>query len=224
MKHIFYENWYKKRVKKIIDIFGEDWFPAKKVLELGACHGDIGCELLKLGAEVSFTDVRPEHLEEIKERFKDYDYTPMTAMVNQNFDYEFDCQFDLTLHFGVLSHIENWKNDLVTAMKFSNCMLLDTVVNPIQGAEDSLREPSNYKYDGLDCKEPLFTQESVEIHLTNIGCKYLRLDTNTLNTDWSWVRNGEYIRHVYDWDYSNYESYRRGNHQVHFRRFWIVLK
>jgi hypothetical protein len=224
MKHIFYEKWYKKRVKKIVDIFGEDWFPAKKILELGACHGDIGSELLKLGAEVSFTDARPEHLESIIDRFKDYDYIPMTGMVNQNFDYAFDRHFDLILHFGTLSHVENWKNDLFTAMKHSNCMLLDTVVNPIEGAEDSFRDAVDYKYDGFKCKEPLFTQESVEKTLADIGCKFLRLDTSSLNADWSWVRNGELIRHVYDWDYSNYDSYRRGNHQVHFRRFWIVLK
>jgi 2-polyprenyl-3-methyl-5-hydroxy-6-metoxy-1,4-benzoquinol methylase len=221
MKHIFYEKWYKKRVKKIIDIFGEDWFPSRKVLELGACHGDIGSELLKLGAEVSFTDARPEHLETIKDRFKDYDYIPMTGMVNQNFDYAFDRHFDLILHFGTLSHVENWKNDLFTAMKHTNCMLLDT---PINGAEDSFRDAEDYKYDGFQCREPLFTQESVEKTLADIGCKFLRLDTNTLNADWSWVRNGELLRHVYDWDYTNYESYRKGEHQVQFRRFWIVLK
>ena len=221
MKHIFYEKWYKKRVKKIIDIFGEDWFPSRKVLELGACHGDIGSELLKLGAEVSFTDARPEHLETIKDRFKDYDYIPMTGMVNQNFDYAFDRHFDLILHFGTLSHVENWKNDLFTAMKHTNCMLL---VNPINGAEDSFRDAEDYKYDGFQCREPLFTQESVEKTLADIGCKFLRLDTNTLNADWSWVRNGELLRHVYDWDYTNYESYRKGEHQVQFRRFWIVLK
>jgi hypothetical protein len=225
MNHIFYENWYKKRVKKIIDIFGEDWFPAKKVLELGACHGEIGTELLKLGAEVSFTDVRPEHLQVIQERFKNLNYNPMVGMVNQNFDYSFDRHFDLVLHFGTLSHVENWKNDLFTAMKHTNCMLLDTVVNPTEGAEDSFRDGTqDYTYDGFQCKEPLFTQESVEITLADLGCKFLRLDTNSLNADWSWVRNGELIRHVYDWDYSNFETYRRGNHQVHFRRFWIVLK
>ena len=83
MNFLFYEDWYKKRVSKIINIFGQDWFAGKNILELGACYGDIGIELTKLGAEVTFADAREENLDVIKNKFKIYNYSPNLLLLNQ---------------------------------------------------------------------------------------------------------------------------------------------
>jgi len=84
MKHLFYEEWKNKRVKKIENIFGRDWFCGKSILELGAAHGDVGSHFLKLGAEVIFTDIKEEYLQSIKDKIMDLNYTAYTLHIDQN--------------------------------------------------------------------------------------------------------------------------------------------
>jgi len=229
MNNIFYDEWYKNRVNRIIDILGEDWFSGKKLLELGACHGDIGIEFLKLGADVEFTDVRQENLDVIKGKLNYDEYTPKTSILNQNFEYNLNNKFDLILHLGVLYHIENWQQDLKCAMNHTDMMFLETVVSPFKDIPDMLRDGGNHKYDGYNCKEPLFTQESVEKTLTDLGYHYIRFDNKSLNTNWNWLRNDCLVRHIYDWDYSNSQLLINSQHSsieklTHLRRFWLVLK
>ena len=64
-----FKDWTEKRVRKIISIFGKDWFHHKKILELGACHGDVGLEFLKLGADVLFTDARESNLKILHDKW-----------------------------------------------------------------------------------------------------------------------------------------------------------
>ena len=213
MKHLFYEEWKNKRVKKIESIFGRDWFCGKSILELGAAHGDVGLHFLKLGAEVIFTDIREEYLQSIKNKVKDLHYTAYTLRIDQNERYDLGHKFDLVIHMAVLYCLENWRQDLECAMKHTDCMILDTAFNKEGTA---------------------FTQEDVEGHLKDLGCKFIRLDTSDLNTDWSWLTNGQMIKHKYDWTHKSLE-YQKPNsnflnsqlppkHDVWLRRFWIVLK
>ena len=213
MKHLFYEEWKNKRVKKIESIFGRDWFCGKSILELGAAHGDVGLHFLKLGAEVIFTDIREEYLQSIKNKVKDLHYTAYTLRIDQNERYDLGHKFDLVIHMAVLYCLENWRQDLECAMKHTDCMILDTAFNKGGTA---------------------FTQEDVEGHLKDLGCKFIRLDTSDLNTDWSWLTNGQMIKHKYDWTHESLE-YQKPNsnflnsqlppkHDVWLRRFWIVLK
>lgn len=229
MKQLSYEQWFKKRTERIIKIFGSDWFALKNILELGACHGDIGVELVKLGSNVLFSDARQENLNEIYSKLP---FKPKTLLLNQNFSYYLNKKFDLVLHLGLLYHIENWKNDLRCAMDHSNLMILETSVNPIRGSDDYFDGMSNYAYEGVNCLHPVFTQESVEQELTDIGCKFFRFDTSELDCDWAWLNSESMIRHVYSWNYDNYKNYlledyrgtNVGKHRVHFRRMWLVIK
>ena len=227
MNHIFYEQWCNNRVNKILDVLGKDWFAGKKILELGACHGDIGIPLLKLGADVLFSDVRKENLQVIKDKFTYEDFVPNTIELNQNFEYDLKNKFDLVLHLGTLYHVEQWKQDLKCALNHSNIMFLETVVSPYENTPDMLRDGSGYKYDAYNCKEPLFTQESVEKTLTELGCKFVRFDNKSLNSDWNWLRKDCLIKNVYDWRYDNVGSYilnTKAEQMVHFRRMWMVIK
>jgi hypothetical protein len=227
MNHVFYEQWCNSRVNKIIDVLGNDWFPGKQILELGACHGDIGIPLLKLGADVTFSDVREENLQVIKDKFTYEDFVPKTIELNQNFEYNLNKKYDLVLHLGTLYHVENWKQDLQCALNHSNIMFLETVVSPFENMPDMLRDGGNYKYDGYNCKEPLFTQESVEKTLTELGCKFIRFDNQSLNSNWNWLNTDSLIKNVYDWNYDNVKLYTlntKTNQMVHFRRMWMVIK
>lgn len=226
MNYLFYEEWYSNRVNKIVDILGKDWFAGKSILELGACYGDIGLSLHKLGAKVHFTDVREENLTHITTRLAQYNITPETTILNQNYRYDLKRKYDLILHQGLLYHIENWKQDLRCALQHSNMMFLETVVTPQKGApEEWLDVVSEGPYDGLNCKVPFFTQESVEYVLESLGCKFLRLDSSSLNTNTTWASGGVLLRNVYDWNYNNVDRYNSDTEvSTQFRRMWLVLK
>jgi hypothetical protein len=225
MKNIFFEDWNKKRVDKVISIFGRDWFASKKILELGACHGDIGLNFLKLGSDVTFSDARIENLSEIRNKLKDSFFEPKIVVIDQDKEYNLNESFDLVVHFATLSHLENWKNDLSCALRHTNLMLLETSVNPIENSKDDIELCDEFVYEAYNRKNSLFTQESVEDVLRSLGCKFIRLDSSDLNSNWSWSFTNCPFRLVYDWNYVNHKTYdTQKNGVVLYRRFWIVIK
>jgi hypothetical protein len=217
MKHLFYEDWTNKRVKRLIDIFGKSWFKGKTVLELGSAHGDIGIELLKLGADVTFTDVRNEHLESIVNRLRDMNFSPKVCRINQNESYDLLATFDLILHIGVLYHVENWQQDLECALKHSNTMILESAVHP----SPSLKHPI---YGPYECDNPSLTEEGIEEHLTNLGCKFLRFDILELDSIGHWLTTDVRDNHHYSWNQNNVNNSQHYGEVNHYRRYWLVLR
>tara|TARA_R110002012_G_C11442601_1_gene590796 strand:- start:64 stop:741 length:678 start_codon:yes stop_codon:yes gene_type:complete len=225
MKHLMYEDWTKKRVDKIKSIFGKDWFHHKKILELGACHGDVGIEFLKLGADVLFTDARESNLKLLYDKLNKINFNPKLKIVDQNKDYNLKTKYDLVFHLGVLYHIKNWKKDLENCLKHSNKLILESLVSPVKNLKSNTENSFIYKYNSIDGVESIFTQEAVENHLLKLKCKFIRLDTIDLNTDWSWMNEGKRVRKIYDWTYESMKSYVYDNNDsTQFRRMWIVLK
>ena len=232
MKVPFYNIWFQKRLKKVVDILGKDWFVGKSILELGACHGDFGLEFIKMGSKVTFCDARIEHLKSIKQKLYDefagmpnIDGTyndPFSKLIqlDQNYEYTFDYKYDLVLHFGLLYHIENWKQDLKCALETSNLMFLETVVSPIKIEMEPIR--IDYEYAGYNCIEPIFSEEEVEEVLNNCGAKFIRFDSKDLNNS-GWSDEECILHNVYDWNAKNHTLYYQKD-QTHFRRFWLVLK
>lgn len=218
MKHLFYQDWTNKRVNRIVEIFGKSWFNDKTVLELGAAHGDIGIELLKLGADVTFSDVRYEHLNSIGDRLNQFEFRPNTQLIDQNKPYELGKKFDLVLHLGVLYHIENWQQDLESALNHTNTMILESAVSP----SPELKHPT---YGPYKCKNPVLTQEGIESHLTDLGCKFIRYDTAELDSVGGWLMPNMKDNHFYSWN-ENWVPMKPSNIQGmnHYRRFWLVLK
>lgn len=225
MKHLFYKDWTKKRLQKIIDIFGADWFNNKKILELGACYGDIGIELLNLGADVTFSDARKEYLNNIEDTLLNLNYKPNLITINQEFDYNLDNHYDLILHLGLLYNIKNWKNDLQCALKHTNLMILETMVNPNKESIE-ITSPEGFNYGPCDGIMSVVPQEVIEEEITNLGFKFLRFDNESLNSE-GWFFNDCKIKHIYNWNYKLYDSQiynNTPNYFTHFRRFWIIIK
>jgi hypothetical protein len=232
MNRIFYNDWVNLRVNQILAILGKEWFAGKSVLDLGACYGDVGMELVRYGADVLFTDIRQDNLSVIPRKYNFDNFTPNTLILDQNKPYNLNRKFDLVLHFGVLYHIENWKQDLKCAMEHTSLMFLDTVVDPDTGAPDRWHKG----YEGGDGNhlnsinkiQPSFTQESVEKVLDELGCKYIRLTSKELNTSWSWFNNQCLIRHVYNWEPGTKDMYYdksiKFDQMIHYRRMWMIIK
>ena len=225
MKLPFYQEWFQSRLDKTVSIFGEDWFADKKVLELGACHGDFGLALTNLGANLTYVDARYEHLESIQQRLQ---VPSKLIQLDQNQTYDLGEKFDLVLHYGVLYHLENWRQDLACALNHSNLMLLETVVHPDNNVEDYWEPGGGYHYDEYNCLHPTFTEVSVEKTLTELGAKFIRFDNRSLNTIGR-LHDNVIIRNEYSWTSSNYMQFADKvvdniEYRTHFRRLWLVIR
>ena len=232
MKKLFYEEWYKKRVQKIINIFGQNWFAGKNILELGAAHGDIGFEFAKLGAQVTFSDIRFSNLNDINNKFEVYGFKPLLHQLDQEKPYDLNKTFDLVLHLSVLYHLKNWKQDLVCSLSHGKILILETIVDHVKPEERILDgeklKSRSINYNGNSGDIVYFGQEEIEEILINNNCKFIRLDSSELNTNVSLDGGGVYIQHLYDWDYDVSPSLSQryiNNRKIitHFRRFWLII-
>jgi len=227
MKYLFYEDWTEKRVNTIIDYFGKEWFYLKNILELGACHGDIGLQFLKLGSHVTFSDVRLELLKNIRDRLQQhYNYNALTKQINNNFPWVYDEKVDLILHLGLLYNIKNWKEDLSNCFRYTNQMILESKVDPVSNYQDPENiYPIHPIYGPYKTSESNFTDIEVEHYLKSIGCEYTRLNNEKLNSR-GWIHQDYMVHHIYVWDENNYKSFKPILYKnlFHFRRMWYVKK
>jgi len=230
MNSLFYEQWYKSRVNKIINIFGKSWFVNKQILELGCANGDIGIEFLKLGSSVVFSDSRIQNLESVGIKLSEYNFIPECALIDQDNDYNFNKKFDLVLNMGTLYLLKNWKEDLKRSLMHTNIMILESTVSPRKN-QSFIIETQNYNYGSMYNRIFYRTQEEIENELLNLNCKYIRFDNEEMNTKKGWLGNklhpgNRSIEMIYDWNYEKFEMnlYDNNTEQVHFKRFWLVLK
>jgi 2-polyprenyl-3-methyl-5-hydroxy-6-metoxy-1,4-benzoquinol methylase len=201
-----YDDWSTKRINKLVSILGYQWFAGKRILDVGCGHGNNGKSFVKLGASCKFTDGREQHVNALKEEgatveFMDQD-KPWTIV---------DEHFDLIIHWGVLYHLDNWKQDLACATAISSLISLESVV---ANSDDSDRDEkiqeigSSLNDHALNQVATTMSATNVEQHLTSLGWSHIRYDHSDLNSS----------PHHYDWTVTN-----AGN--VHGqRRFWLCGK
>ena len=117
------ENSNDARYKKLLKIFGDDWFEGKNILEVGAGHGTIGIKLKEKNANVVFTDGYEKHVEVLKAKGHE------AYVMDQDDFWTIDRKFDMVIHFSVLYHLREWKQDLLCAMATAPIVVLETEVN-----------------------------------------------------------------------------------------------
>tara|TARA_B110000495_G_scaffold58021_1_gene49191 strand:- start:1265 stop:2017 length:753 start_codon:yes stop_codon:yes gene_type:complete len=121
-----FNEWRKKRVGKVEEIFGKNWFKEKSVLEVAAGFGNIGFYLQTLGADVTFTDCRNECIDEIKRK----DINAKTYTLDHDTKWEIPPNFDMVIHFGLSYNLYNWKRDLKCSLnQTKKYMVYETAVN-----------------------------------------------------------------------------------------------
>ena len=214
---IHYDEWQNKRIEKLISILGENWFKGKKILEVGCGFGHIGKKLMdRFDCIVDFTEGRNEYISKIKENCKeecnvwcvdhDSDYSEVLA----------GKYYDLIIHWGLLYHLSNWKQDLEIIFKHSDIVSLELEVLDFDDPTRSLKinefvakiEPFHFD-QALNGIGTRITQDAIEIFLKNKNLKFKRYDDSDLNNN----------HHVYDWIPKNDKSYTDGK-----RRFWMIYK
>ena len=224
MKCLMYDEWTKKRIYAIRGWFEKDWFSRKNVLEMGACHGDVGIELMKLGANVTFSDVRMEHMQEIPSKIG---FEPNMICINNNEDYTLNKKYDLILHMSLLCHITNWKQDLKRVVNSAEYVILETIVNPEIDAIDLVLPSDNHHYADNNTGRAYITEQSIKNHLMNLGCAVVELHPE--NTDYNWIDRWTMVRHLYNWNYDEVGSIQvtdsNGiNLMTHYRRMYLITK
>jgi SAM-dependent methyltransferase len=122
-----YEDWRIKRLNKMLEIYGIDYFKGRKILELGGGHGDIGAFFAELGADVLSLDgriqnvnfARLKHLKVANLRF---------AQFNLEHNFSSFGRFDLIINFGLLYHLKDVENHLKCCFSVADDIILETVV------------------------------------------------------------------------------------------------
>lgn len=227
MNVLWHDQWNQKLSKKIIQLFGEDWFSQKNVLEVGCGHGLTGIELLKLGSNVVFSDIRKEFLLELAQYLHSVNLPVNCAEIDHNNDYEFNMQFDLVIHIGLLYHLKNWKKDLENSFKHSNTVILESRVYPFNEIHEELSIGNDFGYSSPHLEEVFLGEKTIENHLEQIGCKFIKFTSSDLNS-YGWENDQAIVHHVYDWTYESVKKNlmlsRNQNDIVQFRRLWLVLK
>lgn len=203
-----YDEWTANRVNKLIKIFGSEWFNGKTILELGSGSGHVGSKLIELGAIVFFTDGRPEHVEKIKQKY------PLneSCVIDQDYYYDLKRKFDLVIHWGVLYHLNNWRQDLLCAMNHSDIICLETeVCDSDIDMEVKVAESLSHYDHAINKIGTRPSAVSIENYITtSLLKKFTRYDDSDLNSS---------NFHIYDWKQGTIcpNKWNAG-----MRRFWVI--
>lgn len=205
-----YEFWRIKRIKAIVEHYGENWFKGKKILELGCGYGDIGLVFRSLGSEVVFSEGRSENVEYLRRKF------PQNRIYLMNCENEWpfskDEHFDLILHMGLLYHLDNIFFALDHCLECSDNIVLETEVSDSDDENYILKiDESKDGYDqSLIGHGSRPSAEYIEKHIKQYGkWNFERITDSRCNASF----------HRYDWSVNNTGKWENG-----LRRFWFLKR
>jgi hypothetical protein len=199
-----YNMWRSSRMNGLIKYISPDYFKSKTLLELGCGYADIGNIFYELGAIVTSSDARQEHLEVVKER-----YPHIKTLLIDGDNMNIDCEYDIILHWGLLYHLNEIESHLEKVSKKCNILLLETEVSDSDDKDFYVSTEENGYDQAFHNRGIRPSQTYVENILEKNGFQYKLIKDPILNSSF----------HIYDWDIGNTKSYRHG-----LRRFWICWK
>jgi len=147
---MYMNEWRVARTNKLIEVFGEDWFKGKLILEMGCGFGNVGDYLSGLGATVHFSDARQECLDVVKEKNDEYE----TFLIDQETDWKHDEFYDLIIHWGLVYNMNYWERDLKKCLSMCKHLTVETAVN-------KFIEPIEYKIVGFEYQDSLHGPNSL---------------------------------------------------------------
>jgi hypothetical protein len=195
-----------------------DFFQGKTLLELGGGHAHNGNKFSELGAIVTTSDARPEHLEKVHELYPhlhtmiidgddDSFFGVATNMVDTT--HPIPNHFDVILHWGLLYHLAEIEEHLKKIAGFCDVLLLETEVADAEEDDFCIRT-KEAGYDQAFHSVGIRPSPSyVEKILAQNGFHFQMIVDPILNAN----------IHQYDWEIKGTKSWRHG-----LRRFWICWK
>jgi hypothetical protein len=171
------KQWNTNRLRKLYQILGDDWFKNKKVLEVASGHGDNGKDLVLKGAKVVFTDAREIFVNFLKEEGLD------ARVLNIDGSWSLDEKFDLVLYWGVLYHLDHWKESLKSTLEHTDLLCIETIVSLQDGLdyeEKVTEEGYDQAFSGTGTRMAV---ENFENYIIALGATFIRYDDLDLNAD-----------------------------------------
>jgi 2-polyprenyl-3-methyl-5-hydroxy-6-metoxy-1,4-benzoquinol methylase len=206
-KSWWFKDWNPTRVKKLVSIFGEEWFKDKTILDMACGFGNISRQLQQYNPkQIVMTDGCSLNVQELLRRqTKNIDI----YQIDQERKWESDVIFDLCIYWGIIYHLKNWKEDLKRAIKYSNVITIESEVADIFDANYEKDNKELGIYDAsIHGMGVITTAEAIEQILKEENLIYKRYDDEDLNCAFF----------KYDWKLGS-----RGCPE-NSRRFWVACK
>lgn len=198
-----YMEWREKRIKTIIEHYGQKFFEDKTLLELGCGHGDIGATFASLGATVTCSDGREEHLIVLKKKHPHI----KTVLADLDQEWPFESHYDIIIMMGILYHLRNHEDILKKVSSSTTYLVLETEVCDyaddtavVKTYEEGYDQALNFN----GCRP---SEANIECILNKCNMVYERIIDDRCNSSF----------HRYDWLNQNTGKYDHG-----LRRFWFA--
>ena len=199
-----YNDWRESRMNGIKKYISADYFKSKTLLELGCGYADIGNMFYQLGANVTSSDARNEHLTVVKTK---YPHLNTLCIDGDNIDIK--DKYDVILHWGLLYHLKEIDNHLKKISEKCDILLLETEVSDSDDVSFCITTDENGYDQAFNNKGIRPSPSYIENLLKMYGFEFKLIKDPVLNSDF----------HSYDWDINNSKTWRNG-----LRRFWICWK
>jgi 2-polyprenyl-3-methyl-5-hydroxy-6-metoxy-1,4-benzoquinol methylase len=210
-------EWNKIRINKLISILGINWFKDKEILELGCGYGDIGFELKKLGAIVTFAEGQESQIPQISLRANESDI----YIIDQDTEWNISKKFDLVIHWGVSYHLDKWKRDLcISLLHTKNILSFETEVLDSPDINLEIKNKEGWfeaAMNTIGTHPSVAHIEKTFKDMNVIFKRYDDIDLNCKHLTAGWT-------YLYDWKEGEKQE-KHGADFIHgLRRFWMVTK
>ena len=199
-----YNGWRSSRMSGVKKYISPEYFKSKTLLELGCGHADAGNMFYELGAIVTSSDVRKEHLENVNKKYPHI----KTLLCDGDKDIIQE-KYDIILHWGLLYHLKEIEIHLENVSQKCDVLLLETEVSDSDDRGFYISKNESGYDQAFNNKGIRPSPAYVEHLLEKNGFKFKVIKDPILNSSF----------HRYDWDISNSKNAYDG-----LRRFWICWK
>jgi SAM-dependent methyltransferase len=199
-----YVDWRISRLNGVKKYISPNYFNNKTLLELGCGYADVGNMFYELGAIVTSSDGRKEHLDVVNQKYPHIH----TFQIDGENDSIQD-KYDIIVHWGLLYHLNEIEMHLEKVSQKCDILLLETEVSDSDDKDFYILTYENGYDQALHNQGIHPSQQYVENILEKNGFQFKLIKDPILNSGY----------HCYDWDITNCKTWNHG-----LRRFWICWK
>ena len=199
-----YINWRISRMNGVKKYISPEYFKSKTLLEVGCGYADIGNMFHELGAIVTSSDIRKEHLENVRNKYPHI----KTLLIDGDNDKIKD-KYDIILHWGLLYHLNEIEIHLENVSEKCDVLLLETEVCDSDDRQFYISTNENGYDQAFNNKGIRPSESYIQTILEKNGFQFKLIKDPILNSG----------MHSYDWNITNSKISKHG-----LRRFWICWK
>jgi len=207
--HHSYHDWRTRRIEKLLELYGADYFIGRSILELGCGHAEIGAFFADLGANVLAVDGRAKNINYARLRHRNVGRLRLEVHDLET-DFTSLGNFDLIINFGLLYHLRDVGTHLRRCFSLTDDLVLETVVCDSQDPDLVLLrdENANAEEEALRGTGSRPSPFFIERLSAENGFSIERIFSGDLNSG---------KQFCYDWQHRNDGS---PNDDLVNRRFW----